>query len=101
MTERVQAGDLQVAKILYDFVNNEAIPGTGIDADAFWSGFSAIVHDLAPRNKALLKKRDELQEKMDAWYKEHKGQQNLEEYKDFLEHIYLLILLFARYIYFL
>jgi len=91
MTERVQAGDLQVAKILYDFVNNEAIPGTGIDADAFWSGFSAIVHDLAPRNKALLKKRDELQEKMDAWYKEHKGQQNLEEYKDFLKSIGYLV----------
>ena len=67
MTERVQVGGLQVAKVLYDFVNNEAIPGTGVDAAAFWAGADRVIHDLAPKNRALLAKRDELQAKIDAW----------------------------------
>ena len=54
MTERVQVGGLQVAKVLYDFVNNEAIPGTGVDAAAFWAGADSVIHDLAPKNRALL-----------------------------------------------
>ena len=62
MTERAQVGDLQVAKNLFDFVNNEAIPGTGVDADKFWAEFDKIVHELAPRNKELLAKRDDIQE---------------------------------------
>ena len=60
MTERVQVGGLQVAKVLYDFVNNEAIPGTGVDAAAFWAGADSVIHDLAPKNRALLAKRDAL-----------------------------------------
>ena len=51
MTERVQVGDLQVARKLYDFVNDEALPGTGIEQAGFWSGFTGIVNDLAPRNR--------------------------------------------------
>ena len=47
MTERVQVGGLQVAKVLYDFVNNEAIPGTGVDAAAFWAGADSVIHDRA------------------------------------------------------
>ncbi|MBE1064009.1 hypothetical protein IH753_27465, partial [Escherichia coli] len=54
MTERVQVGGLQVAKVLFDFVNNEAIPGTGVSADTFWTGAEAVINDLAPKNKALL-----------------------------------------------
>jgi malate synthase len=69
--ERVDAGGLQVAKPLHDFVQQQALPGTGVDPAAFWSGFSAIVHDLAPANRALLRKRDELQAAIDAWHKEH------------------------------
>ena len=92
MTERVQAGGLQVAKVLYDFVNNEALPGTGLQADEFWAGFDRIVHDLAPRNRALLEKRDELQAKLDAWYRERKGQSiDLAEYKTFLADIGYLV----------
>lgn len=88
MTERVQVGGLQVAKVLYDFVNNEAIPGTGVDADKFWAEFDTIVHELAPRNKALLAKRDDFQAKMDAWYTERKGQSiDMAEYKSFLTDI--------------
>ncbi len=58
MTERVQVGGLQVAKVLLNFVNNEAIPGTGLAADQFWSGAEALINDLAPKNRALLAKRD-------------------------------------------
>ncbi|WP_250658294.1 malate synthase G [Alkalimarinus coralli] len=92
MTARVQVGGLQVAKVLYDFVNEKAIPGTGVDADKFWSEFDAIVKDLAPKNKALLAKRDELQAKIDAYHQERKGQpHNAAEYKGFLQEIgYLL-----------
>src|SRR3954454_10687689 len=67
--ERVEAGGLRIDKELHDFVNGEALPGTGISADAFWSGLGGIVRDLGPKVAALLKKRDALQEKIDAWHK--------------------------------
>ena len=92
MTERVQVGGLQVAKVLYDFVNNEAIPGTGIAADQFWAGAAAVIKDLAPKNRALLAKRDELQAQIDAWHQARKGQaHDAAAYKAFLQEIgYLL-----------
>ncbi|CAM3987809.1 malate synthase G [Ectopseudomonas alcaliphila] len=92
MTERVQVGGLQVAKALYDFVNNEAIPGTGIAADQFWAGAAAVIKDLAPKNCALLTKRDELQAQIDAWHQSRKGQtHDAAAYKAFLQEIgYLL-----------
>ena len=92
MTERVQAGGLQVAKELYDFVNNKAIPGTGIAADKFWAEFDKVVHDLAPVNKALLAKRDDLQAKIDAFHTARRGQAfNFAEYKAFLQEIGYLV----------
>ena len=92
MTERVQAGGLQVAKELYDFVNNKAIPGTGIAADKFWAEFDKVVHDLAPVNKALLAKRDDLQAKIDAFHTARRGQAfNFVEYKAFLQEIGYLV----------
>ncbi|MEO4047077.1 malate synthase G [Pseudomonas sp. CAU 1711] len=92
MTERVQVGGLQVAKALYDFINNEAIPGTGIAADQFWAGAEAVINELAPKNRALLAKRDELQAKIDAWHQARKGQaHDAAAYKAFLQEIgYLL-----------
>ncbi|UFQ97400.1 malate synthase G [Pseudomonas wenzhouensis] len=92
MTERVQVGGLQVAKALYDFVNNEAIPGTGIAADQFWAGAAAVIKDLAPKNHALLAKRDELQAQIDAWHQARQGQaHDAAAYKAFLQEIgYLL-----------
>ncbi|VXC98318.1 malate synthase G [Pseudomonas sp. 8Z] len=92
MTERVQVGGLQVAKALYDFVNNEAIPGTGIAADKFWAGAAAVIAELAPKNRALLTKRDELQAQIDAWHQARKGQaHDAAAYKAFLQEIgYLL-----------
>ncbi|WP_324732171.1 malate synthase G [Pseudomonas paeninsulae] len=92
MTERVQVGGLQVAKVLFDFVNNEAIPGTGIAADKFWAGFEALINELAPKNRALLAKRDEIQAQIDAWHQARAGQTfDAVAYKAFLEEIgYLL-----------
>ena len=92
MTEHVQVGGLQVAKVLFDFVNNEAIPGTGITADQFWAGADKVIHDLAPKNKALLAKRDDFQARIDTWHQTHAGQaHDPVAYKTFLQDIgYLL-----------
>lgn len=92
MSQRVQSGGLQVAESLYNFVNNEALPGTGITSEQFWAGFDALVHDLAPKNRDLLSKRDAIQEQIDAWHRERQGQAfNLDAYKSFLSEIgYLL-----------
>ena len=94
-TERVTAGGLQVAKTLYDFVNTEVLPVIGKDSaeeqEKFWDGFGKIVEEYTPRNRELLNTRDELQKKMDAWYAEHKGAQDPEEYKAFLKEIGYLV----------
>lgn len=92
MTEHVQVGGLQVAKVLFDFVNNEAIPGTGITADQFWAGADKVIHDLAPKNKALLAKRDDFQARIDTWHQTHAGKaHDPVAYKAFLQDIgYLL-----------
>ncbi|KIQ56302.1 malate synthase G, partial [Pseudomonas fluorescens] len=92
MTEHVQVGGLQVAKVLFDFVNNEAIPGTGLTADAFWAGADKVIHDLAPKNQALLAKRDDFQARIDAWHQARAGQaHDAVAYKAFLQDIgYLL-----------
>ncbi|WP_434627620.1 malate synthase G [Pseudomonas sp. Z1-29] len=92
MTEHVQVGGLQVAKVLFDFVNNEAIPGTGLTAEAFWAGADKVIHDLAPKNKALLAKRDDFQAQIDAWHQARAGQaHDAVAYKAFLQDIgYLL-----------
>ncbi|WP_226454479.1 malate synthase G [Pseudomonas sp. AF03-9] len=92
MTEHVQVGGLQVAKVLFDFVNNEAIPGTGITAEQFWAGADKVIHDLAPKNKALLAKRDDFQARIDTWHQTHAGQaHDPVAYKAFLQDIgYLL-----------
>jgi malate synthase len=71
--ERVAASGLQVAKTLHDFVGQEAAPGSGLTADQFWSGFAGLLKDLAPRNRALLERRDELQAKIDAWHTGNRG----------------------------
>ena len=92
MTDRVAVGDIAVARSLYDFVNEEALPGTGVAPEKFWTGFDAIVRDLAPKNRALLEKRDRLQAEIDAWHRDRRGKNfDLAEYKAFLQRIgYLL-----------
>ncbi|UAT31626.1 malate synthase G [Bacillus badius] len=81
----VKAGSLQVDEQLFQFINNEVLPGTGINDQAFWNGFSSIVSELTPKNRHLLKKRDEMQQKIDNWHKEHSF--DFDQYKAFLKEI--------------
>jgi malate synthase len=69
----VEDHGLRIARVLHDFIADEAIPGTGVDPAAFWTGFSGLVRDLAPRNRALLTKRDEMQAAIDAWHLGRRG----------------------------
>ncbi len=73
MNERVRAGDIEIDFRLHDFVRQEAAPGTGVEPAAFWSGFAALVRRLAPRNAALLARRDVLQSQIDDWHRQHPG----------------------------
>ncbi|MGX7707106.1 malate synthase G [Methylobacterium sp. Gmos1] len=90
--DRKTVGGVSVAAVLHDFVVEEALPGTGITPEAFWSGLSAIVRDLSPCNRALLETRDAIQAKIDAWHRERAGRPVDEAaYKAFLTEIgYLL-----------
>ena len=92
MTERVNCQRLQVASHFKRFIEEEVLPGTGIAADAFWTGFDALVHDLAPRNRELLAERDRLQSELDAWHRANPGPiKDMAAYRAFLESIgYLL-----------
>ena len=88
MTDRVPVGNLRVAQALYDFVNNEALPGTGIDPDSFWAGVDKVVTDLTPQNQDLLARRDELQAQIDKWHRQRIiGGIDAGEYKQFLTDI--------------
>lgn len=89
MTARIQKGKLAIAKELYDFIENEALPGSGLDSETYWKNFEQVVVDLSPKNKVLLAKRDELQAKIDEWHRNNKFE--LGAYKAFLTEIgYLL-----------
>jgi malate synthase len=92
MVERIELHGLQVARVLYDFVQREALPGTGVEADAFWAGLARLVDTLAPRNRELLARRDQLQARIDAWHREQAGPSfDPAAYKAFLQEIgYLL-----------
>jgi malate synthase len=91
MTDRIEAAGLRVAPQLKTFLAEQALPGTGIDEADFWQSFSAIVHDLAPKNRTLLAKREALQHRIDAWHREHGAPADLAAYKGFLAEIgYLL-----------
>jgi malate synthase len=92
MTDRVSAGNLRVARVLYDFVNNEALPGTDIDPDSFWAGVDKVVTDLTPQNQGLLNTRDELQAQIDKWHRHRVIEPiDVDAYRQFLTEIgYLL-----------
>ena len=79
---------LKISTGLFDFINNEVIPGTGINSDKFWNSFGEAVHELAPINKNLIKKREDIQKKIDEWHKKNRGKElNKKEYTDFLTSI--------------
>src|SRR6478735_10525497 len=91
MGQHVQIGGLSVDGILHRFVEEEALPGSDVESEAFWEGFEAIVHDLAPRNRELLARREELQSRIDDWHREHPGVPDAHAYPAFLREIgYLL-----------
>ena len=73
MSARIQVHGLQVATELFRFIEDQVLPGTGVDSAKFWAGFDAIVSDLAPKNAALLAERDRIQTAMDAWHTAHPG----------------------------
>ncbi|WIM88968.1 malate synthase G [Candidatus Mycobacterium wuenschmannii] len=88
MTDRVSVGNLRVAQVLYDFVNNEALPGTDIDADSFWAGVDKVVTDLQPKNQDLLARRDQLQAQIDKYHRQHVIEPlDPEGYREFLAEI--------------
>src|SRR5471032_3154694 len=88
MSQMIKRNGLQVAAELSQYVDEEALSGTGIDSEAFWKGFDALVHDLAPKNRALLAERDRLQTELDQWHKANPGPvRDLKAYRAFLEGI--------------
>jgi len=92
MVQRIDKHGLQVDTQLAEFIDTQALPGTGVTDAAFWRAFSGLVHDLAPKNRALLAKRDDLQTQIDDWHRARKGQaHDATAYRLFLEEIgYLL-----------
>ncbi|GMV75661.1 MAG: malate synthase G [Rubrivivax sp.] len=92
MTDRITVHGLQVASSLHRFIEQQVLPGTGIEAAAFWAGFDALVADLAPKNAALLAERDRLQTEIDAWHKANPGPiRGMKKYKAFLQKIGYLV----------
>ncbi|NMD69888.1 malate synthase G [Bacillus sp. DNRA2] len=87
MTKYLEIGSLKVASVLYDFVNKEVLPGTGVEEGSFWAGFEALINELAPENKALLARRDELQERINQFHLQNKGNDDFNQYKSFLQEI--------------
>ena len=92
MTQRTDKNGLQVAAELVDFIEGAALPGTGIDAGTFWAGLSDLLHDLGPKNRALLQTRADMQAKIDSWHKERAGQpHDADAYTSFLREIGYLV----------
>ncbi|WP_122845815.1 malate synthase G [Pseudomonas viridiflava] len=88
MTDFIKCQRLKVAVNLQRFVEEEVLPGTGLDPEAFWEGFDALVHELAPRNRELLAERERLQAELDAWHKKHPGPiSDMPAYREFLTAI--------------
>jgi malate synthase len=82
----VKIGNLQVSSLLFDFINQQALPGTGVEQGKFWRDVETLFTTLAPKNKAILKRREELQSQIDAWHRAHQDFQ-FETYKSFLQEI--------------
>ena len=91
MESRIESGGLSVAAELYTLVNEEIIPGTGIESEHFWEGLAQINRELGPKNNALLERRQDLQLQLDEWYQRHPGVPNLSVYKQFLHEIGYLV----------
>tara|TARA_B100002019_G_scaffold41880_1_gene35037 strand:- start:4779 stop:6923 length:2145 start_codon:yes stop_codon:yes gene_type:complete len=88
----IEKNGLKISSVMFDFVNNEAIPETGLDPDQFWAKFSEVVHEMSPTNKYLIEKRETIQKKIDDWHKSNKGKEfDKTEYIKFLKSLDYLI----------
>ena len=88
MSNLIERNGLQISPVLYDFVEREALPGTGLAPDIFWAGFAKLAHELAPRNRALLAERDRLQAAINDWHRSPKSRPlDAEAYTAFLKEI--------------
>ena len=84
----VEIKGIKINSKLFSFVNEQIMPGTGLKSDVFWNNFAIAVEELAKKNKLLLKKRDEIQKKIDNWHKDNKDiKNNKEKYISFLKSI--------------
>ncbi|MBX9958144.1 malate synthase G [Peribacillus simplex] len=86
MGEYVKVGNLQVASVLLEFINKDGLPGSELNQEQFWVDFEKLVHDMSPKNKKLLARRDEIQTKINTWHRENK-EMDFTEYKTFLQEI--------------
>ena len=92
MTDRIEKFGLQVARPLHDMIEHEALPAAGVASDTFWQGLSSLVHELGPRNRALLARRDELQSELDEWHRARRGEPiDAAAYRAFLARIGYLV----------
>ena len=86
--DTINKNNLKIRSSLYEFINNEVIPGTGIDPENFWTEFAKSVYELAPINRDLIKNREEIQKKIDTWHKNNSGKKfNKDEYVSYLKSI--------------
>ena len=84
----IDKNSLKISSVLFEFINNEILPGTNIKSDDFWNKFEKAVHALSPINRNLIKKRETIQKKIDEWHKNNKSKDfNQTEYIDFLKSI--------------
>jgi len=91
MVERIQHSGLQIAKPIFQLVNDQICPGTGIEPDQFWPAFARIINHFAPINRDLLEKRETLQAQIDSWHHQHRDDFNFADYKAFLQSIDYLV----------
>ncbi|SOH92237.1 malate synthase [Monaibacterium marinum] len=92
MTARIEIDGLHVAQEMKDFISTQALPGTGVDEASFWKGLSDLIHTMGPRNRALLAVRQDMQDKIDSWHRDHRGQaHDAAAYTAFLREIGYLV----------
>ena len=84
----IEKNGLKINSLLFEFINNEVIPGTNINTEDFWNNFEKVVHELAPINKTLIEKREKIQRQIDNWHKKNNGKEfNKKEYINYLKSI--------------
>lgn len=91
MSESIERAGLRIAKPIYDLVNDQICPGTGINIESFWSNFADIINKFAPKNRELLEKREVLQAQIDRWHRDNRAEFEFSEYKNFLQDIGYLV----------